>query len=48
MALAVDVSDLAVRDTVWALTSFDRDGAAAEYILVPASYLPQAAHARAR
>jgi NADPH:quinone reductase-like Zn-dependent oxidoreductase len=38
-ALAPDVSDLAVGDTVWALTGFDRDGAAAEYTLVPASFL---------
>jgi len=28
-ALASDVSDLAVGDSVWALTGFDRDGAAA-------------------
>jgi NADPH:quinone reductase-like Zn-dependent oxidoreductase len=38
-ALASDVSDLAVGDSVWALTGFDRDGAAAEYALVPASFL---------
>jgi NADPH:quinone reductase-like Zn-dependent oxidoreductase len=38
-ALAPDVSDLAVGDTVWALTGFDRDGAAAEYTSVPASFL---------
>jgi NADPH:quinone reductase-like Zn-dependent oxidoreductase len=38
-ALALDVSDLAVGDTVWALTGFDRDGAAAGYTLVPASFL---------
>jgi NADPH:quinone reductase-like Zn-dependent oxidoreductase len=37
--LAPDVSDLAVGDAVWALTGFDRDGAAAEYVLVPASVL---------
>jgi NADPH:quinone reductase-like Zn-dependent oxidoreductase len=38
-ALASDVSDLAVGDAVWALTGFDRDGAAAEYAVVPASFL---------
>ena len=38
-ALAPDVADLAVGDTVWALTSFDRDGVAAEYTSVPASFL---------
>jgi NADPH:quinone reductase-like Zn-dependent oxidoreductase len=38
-ALASDVSDLALGDEVWALTGFDRDGAAAEYVLVPASLL---------
>lgn len=38
-ALGPDVSDLAVDDAVWALTGFDRDGAAAEYPLVPASFL---------
>jgi NADPH:quinone reductase-like Zn-dependent oxidoreductase len=38
-ALAPDVSDLAVGDAVWALTGFDRDGAAAEYALVPAPFL---------
>lgn len=38
-ALASDVSDLAVGDSVWALTGFDRDGAAAEYALVPAAFL---------
>jgi NADPH:quinone reductase-like Zn-dependent oxidoreductase len=38
-ALARDVSDFAVGDTVWALTGFERDGAAAEYTLVPASFL---------
>src|SRR5213592_2828458 len=32
-------SDLAVGDAVWALTGFDRDGAAAEYTVVPASFL---------
>ena len=38
-ALAPDVSDLAVGDAVWALTDFDRDGAAAEYALVRAAFL---------
>jgi NADPH:quinone reductase-like Zn-dependent oxidoreductase len=38
-ALAPDVSDLAIGDEVWALTGFDRDGAAAEYALVPAAFL---------
>jgi NADPH:quinone reductase-like Zn-dependent oxidoreductase len=38
-ALPSDVSDLAVGDAVWALTGFDRDGAAAEYTAVPASFL---------
>jgi NADPH:quinone reductase-like Zn-dependent oxidoreductase len=38
-ALGHDVSDLAVGDAVWALTSFDRDGAAAEYTVVPVSFL---------
>jgi NADPH:quinone reductase-like Zn-dependent oxidoreductase len=37
-ALAAD-SDLAVGDAVWALTDFDRDGAAAEYTLVPVAFL---------
>jgi NADPH:quinone reductase-like Zn-dependent oxidoreductase len=38
-ALGPKVSDLAVGDEVWALTGFDRDGAAAEYTLVPAEFL---------
>jgi len=38
-ALAPEVSDLAVGDAIWALTGFDRDGACAEYALVPVSYL---------
>lgn len=38
-ALGRDVSDLSAGDAVWALTSFDRDGAAAEYAAVPASFL---------
>ena len=37
--LGPDVSDFVVGDTVWALTGFDRDGAAAEYTAVPASFL---------
>jgi NADPH:quinone reductase-like Zn-dependent oxidoreductase len=37
--LPPDASDLTVGDAVWALTGFDRDGAAAEYALVPVSYL---------
>ncbi len=38
-ALAPDVSDLAVGDAVWALTGFDRDGAAAEFTAAPAPLL---------
>jgi NADPH:quinone reductase-like Zn-dependent oxidoreductase len=38
-ALAEDVSGLAVGDAVWALTGFDRDGAAAEHALVQAVFL---------
>src|SRR5207248_116795 len=38
-ALGPDVSDLEAGDPVWALTGFDRDGAAAEYTAVPASVL---------
>jgi NADPH:quinone reductase-like Zn-dependent oxidoreductase len=38
------VSGLAVGDAVWALTSFDRDGAAAEYAVVPASDLAPKPH----
>jgi NADPH:quinone reductase-like Zn-dependent oxidoreductase len=40
--IAVDAStasDFAVGDRVWALTGFDRDGAAAEYALVPVAFL---------
>src|SRR5437773_2537233 len=37
--VAEDVADLAVGDDVFALTSFDRDGVAAEYAAVPASFL---------
>jgi NADPH:quinone reductase-like Zn-dependent oxidoreductase len=38
-ALGPGVSDLAVGDAVWALIGFDRDGAAAEFTLAPASVL---------
>jgi NADPH:quinone reductase-like Zn-dependent oxidoreductase len=38
-ALAADVSDLAVGEPVYALTGFNRDGAAAEYTPVPARLL---------
>src|SRR6266511_5309586 len=38
-ALGPNVSDLAVGEPIWALTGFDRDGAAAEYSVVPASFL---------
>jgi NADPH:quinone reductase-like Zn-dependent oxidoreductase len=38
-ARASAVSDVAVGDPVWALTGFDRDGAAAEYTLVPVAFL---------
>lgn len=38
-ALASDVDTLAIGEPVWALTGFDRDGAAAEYIVVPAGLL---------
>jgi NADPH:quinone reductase-like Zn-dependent oxidoreductase len=38
-ALAPEVSALAVGDAVWALTGFERDGAAAEYAAVPAAFL---------
>lgn len=34
-----DVTDLAPGDAVYALTPFDRDGAAAEYVVVPTAYL---------
>jgi NADPH:quinone reductase-like Zn-dependent oxidoreductase len=37
--LGPNVSDLAVGDAVWALTGFHRDGAAADYTVVPASFL---------
>lgn len=38
-AVAVDVRDLAVGDSVYALGPFDRDGAAAEFVRVPAAVL---------
>jgi NADPH:quinone reductase-like Zn-dependent oxidoreductase len=38
-ALGSKVLDLHIGDAVWALTGFDRDGAAADYTLVPASRL---------
>src|SRR5438552_2767277 len=38
-ALAGDVRDLAVGDEVYALTGFDRDGAAAEHAVMPAQLL---------
>jgi NADPH:quinone reductase-like Zn-dependent oxidoreductase len=38
-ALAPDVDTLTIGEAVWALTGFDRDGAAAEYIVVPAALL---------
>jgi NADPH:quinone reductase-like Zn-dependent oxidoreductase len=38
-ALGSNVLDLHIGDAVWALTGFDRDGAAADYTLVPASRL---------
>jgi NADPH:quinone reductase-like Zn-dependent oxidoreductase len=38
-ALAPGVDTLTVGEPVWALTGFDRDGAAAEYIVVPAALL---------
>jgi len=37
--VAADVTGLTPGDEVYALTSFDRDGAAAEYVAVPASLL---------
>jgi len=39
VAIGADVDTLAVRDPVWALTDFDRDGAAAEYVVVRAAFL---------
>jgi NADPH:quinone reductase-like Zn-dependent oxidoreductase len=38
-ALAPDVDTLTIGEPVWALTGFDRDGAAAEYIVVPETLL---------
>jgi NADPH:quinone reductase-like Zn-dependent oxidoreductase len=43
-ALGASTTDLAVGDAVWALIGFDRDGAAAEYTLVPASFLAPKPH----
>ena len=37
--LGPEVDELAVRDEVWALADFDRDGAAAEYVVVRAALL---------
>jgi NADPH:quinone reductase-like Zn-dependent oxidoreductase len=37
--VAGDVGDLAIGDEVFALTPFDRDGAAAEFAVVPAAFL---------
>lgn len=38
-AVAPDVDDIAVGDSVYALSGFDRDGAAADYTVVPSSFL---------
>ena len=38
-AVAADVTDVTIRDEVYALTPFDRDGVAAEYAAVPANVL---------
>ena len=37
--VAPDVTDVAIGDSVYALTPFDRDGAAAEYVVVPVTSL---------
>jgi NADPH:quinone reductase-like Zn-dependent oxidoreductase len=37
--VAPDVKQVAIGDAVYGLTAFDRDGAAAEYVAVPAAYL---------
>ncbi len=37
--VAPDVTDIAIGDAVYALTPFDRDGAAAEYVAVPVTSL---------
>jgi NADPH:quinone reductase-like Zn-dependent oxidoreductase len=42
--LGSNVFDVHIGDPVWALTGFDRDGAAAEYTLVPASFLAPKPH----
>src|SRR4029453_2657312 len=38
--VAGDVEDISAGDPVFALSAFDRDGAAAEYIAVPSRFLP--------
>ncbi len=38
-AVAPDVDTVRIGEPVWALTGFDRDGAAAEYVVVPAALL---------
>jgi NADPH:quinone reductase-like Zn-dependent oxidoreductase len=38
-AVALDVGDVAVGDPVYALTGFDREGAAADYAVVPSRFL---------
>jgi len=43
-AIGSNVFDLHIGDAVWALTGFDRDGAAADYTLVPASRLAPKPH----
>jgi NADPH:quinone reductase-like Zn-dependent oxidoreductase len=42
--VAPDVADVAVGDAVYSLTPFARDGAAAEYVSVPAVYLAAKPH----
>jgi NADPH:quinone reductase-like Zn-dependent oxidoreductase len=39
VAVAADADTVSVGDEVYALTSFDRDGVAAEYAAVPAAFL---------
>ena len=39
VAIAPDVNTVAIGDLVYALTGFDRDGAAADYVSVPAEFL---------
>lgn len=38
-AVGPDVADVAIRESVYALSGFDRDGAAAEYAIVPQEFL---------